>query len=539
MGFNFIILFGIIVFIYNSYSLSNLPDYNTYLDSRNQFLKLSSNVSINNAFNLSFFETKLDAYLESLINIDNSLIEVPVQFDFIAMRPLIDNSKLFSIIKSMPKGGLLHSHGGSATSMDIYVNMSYEDGCLFNIGDDGYYGTLSFYPVTQDYIPISKLRYTHPNGVSAFDAELLNNLTIISYLDQKDTTGAYEWSKFQPIFAKTSYVLQYYPFVKKYFNQLFSSLLADGILNYETRYNCGTLYDLNGTIYDEFQAIKLTQQIYLDWLASDPKHANFSFGIICNVMRSADPSTIVSSLELTFKLRKIYPDFILGFDLVGFEDPGQTLFYWVPILLEAESNILNSDPNEKPMKFFFHAGESDRKTVQANLIDAVYLNSSRIGHGFGIQEFPELWPLLEKKDILIETCPISNQLLGLIVDQRNHPIGHMLRHSVNPSLKSRKLKELLDFNPNLQHLYDSSSEIIIPVSINNDDPGMWGIDAILSYDWYIAIVAWNLGIGGIKQLALNSILYSSMSIEIRSKQVESWSRDWDLWVQATLASANN
>lgn len=183
--------------------------------------------------------------------------------------------------------------------------------------------------------------------------------------------------------------------------------------------------------------------------------------------------------------------------------------------------------------------------------------------GFGIQEFPALWPLLIEKSILIESCPISNQLLGLVVDMRNHPIGQMLKHNIHNNLEtidnienvenveyngenSKKSEKIMKNSKNsknskyaeLMAISSEVSEILsnmrntsrIPVSISNDDPGFWGIDASVSYDWYVSVLAWDLSIGGIKQLTIDSIVYSTASIDVRVDMIIQWNKDWNEWV---------
>lgn len=49
-------------------------------------------------------------------------------------------------------------------------------------------------------------------------------------------------------------------------------------------------------------------------------------------------------------------------------------------------------------------------SVDRNLLDALILNSTRIGHGFALSKHPAVWADSWKKDIPIEVCPISNQV---------------------------------------------------------------------------------------------------------------------------------
>jgi adenosine deaminase CECR1 len=101
--------------------------------------------------------------------------------------------------------------------------------------------------------------------------------------------------------------------------------------------------------------------------------------------------------------------------------------------------------------FLFHAGETLLDTggssdpANSNLYDSVVLNSKRIGHGFALTKHPylvEKFKRTEKsKGICIELCPISNELLHLCRNIKEHPFPELLAagipctvNSDNPSL---------------------------------------------------------------------------------------------------------
>lgn len=115
-------------------------------------------------------------------------------------------------------------------------------------------------------------------------------------------------------------------------------------------------------------------------------------------------------------LKAQFPDIVAGFDLVGQEDLG-------PPLKDFTSQLLNASAAN--LKFFFHAGETSWLGTETdeNLIDAVLLNTTRIGHGFAITKHPEIMEIARLNGIAVEICPISNQVLGLVNDLRNHPAG--------------------------------------------------------------------------------------------------------------------
>lgn len=101
--------------------------------------------------------------------------------------------------------------------------------------------------------------------------------------------------------------------------------------------------------------------------------------------------------------------------------------------------------------FLFHAGESLLDTggttdpKNSNLFDAVVLDAKRIGHGFSLMKHPHLVEKFKKTEtspgICVELCPISNELLHLCRNIKEHPYPELLAagipctvNSDNPSL---------------------------------------------------------------------------------------------------------
>ena len=49
-----------------------------------------------------------------------------------------------------------------------------------------------------------------------------------------------------------------------------------------------------------------------------------------------------------------------------------------------------------------------------NLLDAVLLNVTRVGHGYAVNKHPLVKQMLETRQIPLEICPISNQVCNMI-----------------------------------------------------------------------------------------------------------------------------
>lgn len=180
--------------------------------------------------------------------------------------------------------------------------------------------------------------------------------------------------------------------------------------------------------------------------------------------------------------------------MVGQEELGRPLREFIPQLLNVSDDI----------DFFFHAGETNwyGTSVDENLIDAVLLGAKRIGHGFAINKHPFVLDMLKKRQIAIEVNPISNQVLQLIGDFRNHPAVSLIARNY-------------------------------PMVVSSDDPSFWRATP-LSHDFYITflgIASANDDLRLLKKLALNSIRYSSMTYEQKQAAYQKWSVKWRQFIQ--------
>lgn len=202
-------------------------------------------------------------------------------------------------------------------------------------------------------------------------------------------------------------------------------------------------------------------------------------------------------IRIMLSLRQLYPDFVAGFDLVGQEDLGRPLVDFVTQLKTFDDDV----------KFFFHSGETNwyGTTTDENLIDAILLGTKRIGHGYALVKHPEIMRLVKENGVAIEVCPISNQVLKLVSDMRNHPANYFFANGY-------------------------------PVVVCNDDPSFWGSKA-LSHDWYMAFMgmsAKQADLKFLKQLAINSLIYSEVGN--KTDALIRWRRKWDEFIDATLCS---
>jgi adenosine deaminase CECR1 len=209
-----------------------------------------------------------------------------------------------------------------------------------------------------------------------------------------------------------------------------------------------------------------------------------------------------------------FPELIAGYDFVGQEDLGRPLSDLSPLLFYFRKKCAESGVD---IPFFFHAGETlgDGDSVDENLFDAILLGTRRIGHGFSLYKHPLLIDMVKEKKILIESCPVSNEVLRLC--------GSIMSHSL-PALLARG----------------------VPCSLCNDDPTILGQGISgMSHDFWQALQGWeNLGLAGLGSLAENSVRWASLedysqkewvqAIKdgstgkgIRAQRLKEWATRWE------------
>lgn len=470
-----------------------------YWSEREKFVQYEESLSVGANIKLSENEEKVNTIFMKLKNeelqhgFDNPGEFSPAIHFFQAKKQIV-NSKLFQLIEKMPKGGGLHLHDTLLTSLDYVIrNITYRD-YLYSCTENGELKLAFADPPLQDpcWISVKSLREKNPD----YDGWLRKQFSlVVDHPEQEYPDINAVWKKFESGIQTITLMITYKPVFADYFYQGLQELYDDNVNYVEVRGTLPVVYDLTGWPLNPIQTLGLLKKVADQFLEDHPDFLGIKY--IYAPSRHVDEETVDEYIQIYNMMKSLYPDFLVGFDLVNQEDLGYPLTKFINELTEAAGDV----------KFFFHAGETNWNGMSSdmNLIDAVLLNTTRIGHGYGILKHPGVLKEVKQRGIGIEVNPISNQVLMLVKDLRNHPAATLLAEGY-------------------------------PVVISADGPSLWEIKG-LSYDFYqtfMGIASASSDLKLLKQLSINSLMYSALEPQEKPEALLKWEKKWNKFIDEML-----
>ncbi|XP_071441124.1 adenosine deaminase 2-like [Hetaerina americana] len=482
----------------------------SYWDQRESFLKEEASWAVGGLINLTAEEEMVNGILmeakrKELAEAFNGTNTFLPSRHFFEAKADMEKSDVFRFIKDLPKGAVLHGHDSSMVSLGYLVtNLTHRENlyaCVVGNTADLTLKRMQFTdgePPSSDgdceWTAMDELRKSH--GTEFIDHWLSRELSLVTDNPwEKYPTVDIVWDYFNQLFERISGLINYKPVFEDYYKQVLTELRDDNIIYLEIRGTLSKLYDLEGNQWEGSDVAKILKEATEEFVSKNPEDF-FGAKLIYGPIRHINDSTFTDDLQMVMNLHAQYPDFLAGFDLVGQEDKGRPLKDFVDRLLTLPPDI----------QFFFHAGETNwQGLTDMNLVDAILLNTTRIGHGYALLKHPLVVHRARERGIAVEVNPISNQVLRLVDDLRNHPAAALLADE-------------------------------FPVVISCDDPCFWNASG-LSYDFYEAF----MGFAGaeadlrlLKQLSVNSILYSSMQGDEKNRAMNLWQKKWNQFIEKTI-----
>ncbi|KAL9596687.1 MAG: hypothetical protein Q9219_005646 [cf. Caloplaca sp. 3 TL-2023] len=438
---------------------------------------------------------------------------------FSLARKRMEQSKTYRIVRRMPKGALLHAHMDAMIDSDFLVDqvlvtegMVMQASQPLNSAEARKRASVTFMyssasgdaasPIwTNDYapgalVPAATAADSYPGGREAFKAWIVSRSTITpaESIDHHHGIDAI-WKKFGSCFTILGSMLRYEPIFRASLQRLFRQLRDDGLQWADFRMAFVAKYWREGHQHPEegqealFQAFSEELEKFQ---ATEEGKGWWGCRFIWTTLRINGKREMVDHMKQCIAIKKAFPHLIAGYDLVGQEDLGRSLADLTPELFWFRKRCTEEGVS---IPFFFHAGEclGDGDETDQNLFDAILLGTRRIGHGFSLYKHPLLIELVKQKRILIEACPISNEVLRLTSSIKAHPLPALLARGVS-------------------------------VALCNDDPAVLGVGKNgLTHDFWQALQGWdNLGLEGLGSLAENSVRYAAFAPDQDGKE---WSKD--------------
>jgi adenosine deaminase CECR1 len=238
-------------------------------------------------------------------------------------------------------------------------------------------------------------------------------------------------------------LFRFKPFYINVINRILSDSVDEHVQYIEYRHEPGKVFEIvegRQKRIGEAGELELLTSLVDDFKAT---HKNF-FGVKLIWPTQRGGSAVVSALQNTAKFANIYPNFVIGYDLLGQEDKGFSLLRNIDMI---DGLLANLTAANTTFSKFYHSGESawpgdvnpssrpGDSSPDANLFDAILVDTRRIGHGFALfkhpvlldkvgQSFRETFPLISLVDQTARHCPRS-----LPNQQSNPRLRSRLAHS--------------------------------------------------------------------------------------------------------------
>ncbi|XP_017844202.2 adenosine deaminase 2 [Drosophila busckii] len=412
----------------------------------------------------------------------------------------INETLMYNLLRAMPKGGLLHVHDAGMFKTDLLCNLTLYSDLWACIGPQGSFEDFRFskshpkIPPQDDYFCNWMLmRNFRLQSDDSYEKKLHQSLS----LDAHSFMNASHLAQHMKRAHRLIYgLVTYRPIWPTFLMNMLEDFYNDGVNYIELRSSLPVLYDLEGsnfTILDTAFSVVTATNIFRS------SHTDFiGMKLIYAPVRQYNDSKLNIYLRNAQILKAHFPNFVVGFDLIHFGNECD---------LPALSTNLQLLHISKEIDFYFHAGESRcvHRTAATepdeNLIDALLLGSKRIGNALNLPLHPEVLKAMRRLNVAAEVCPLSNHYMQYVNDMQQHPAAYLIAAGY-------------------------------PMVIGSDYPYLWNA-APLTDDFYVAFVGIansgaNLRL--LKQLALNSFLYSSLHGDEKAHAIAKWRRNWDQWI---------
>jgi len=399
--------------------------------------------------------------------------------DFLADSAAFRQTNLYHFLERLPKGSDLHLHNGVMLALDDYLQFMEQHPEIVICCKPDSLGYVKVFAEGQAPSGYKPLKDAYLAGVTRQD--LKNRLTLKGCPE-----NVRPWDYFAELFGKVANFSKLSSLYEEYLYTAFANYARHGVMHIENRQTFSGTPEQAAEVIRTFK--RAQDRVRVEW-------PEFSIRMILTGLKNPGYEELnLKIYEIGLKANELVKDtlsscepFIVGLDFAQEEDLSYPLMAYKSMLQDA----LTTDPS---LQITLHAGES-LKPENNEIRSAIELGARRIGHAYNLYLHPELISVVKRKGICLETCPVSNCVLGYCSDLRRHPMRDYIKAGID-------------------------------VAICDDDP-LFQEGVSLVDDYFVAAVYWDLSLSQIKNLCRNSIEHSFLSERGKQSLLRQWQTAWE------------
>lgn len=238
---------------------------------------------------------------------------VPIQHFFEAKNKL-QNSTVYKIIQSLPKGSVLHIHDTAILRPEwIVPKVTYRENLYIQLkSDDSIEFLFTKNPPNNSWQLLNDLRRQSGNEAK-FDRWLASKLTLIVPDPSVYKDINVVWKAFNKIFSTSVPLLTYTEVFKDYLYEVFRTYYQDNVSYMEMRSTLPPLYEMNGRILDVLEIVGVLKEVN-DQFVKDYGADFVGMRLIYSPVRLTNNDTLKKELKIykEIKVRMLQKILILN-----------------------------------------------------------------------------------------------------------------------------------------------------------------------------------------------------------------------------------
>ncbi|KAJ3558863.1 hypothetical protein NPX13_g9630 [Xylaria arbuscula] len=293
----------------------------------------------------------------------------------------MESTKLWQIVRRMPKGALLHAHMDAMVDFDFLFAVLLDTPGMHILSDlplsdpaglenaavrfrflktpqtDSDIWNQAY--VAQTPVLLTQAVDAFPEGGRPGFLKWLYTRATISRTEAIEQHHGVDhvWRKFFTCFRVVNSIIHYEPIYRQFLRRLLSLLKADGVNYAEVRFSWNLDYYIQDSEVPESDysaMMNVLDEEVKRFQASEEGKGFWGLRTIWATIRSEGTKSVIQDMDHCITTKMTHPHLIAGYDLVGQEDLGRTHRDLLPEIMWFRKQCAQEGVN---LPFFFHAGE--------------------------------------------------------------------------------------------------------------------------------------------------------------------------------------